>query len=380
MRSSRHALLAALTCLLAAPAGAEAALPPCESAPCRADGSNPILLLSYYRDRDLTKLIVATRRADVPENTPIYYGGYWGSDIRPRKPPPPPPPPNPNPRPRPPMPNDRYSPIFTLVPTDFWKKRGGEDGDDLTEDELATLGTDKYDGRIPGPRRLMAKGGRARYMWGVELGRRWRDRIRTRRADGKHVVTWQLDELISELAASDGWKRRQFVQGAMRGVTYGRPQLDDAKLPGIVWATGAALSLARSSAHDSFWRAVDDSALFIVGEEYPIFSGPPSRAASSYSTWRSTLYRRGGALRSLSRKYVVGMTPGHLILPGLGGNVQRRSRSTARSWRRAYIRDRARSGPAGLAEYNFTYANATWRSMRDVLEDLAAGLKIARSS
>src|SRR3712207_7663196 len=90
------------------------------SAPCRADGDRPILLLSYYRDRDLTKLIVATRRADVPEDTPIYYGGYWGSDIRPRKPPPPPPPPNPNPRPRPPLADDRHSPIFTPGPTDFW--------------------------------------------------------------------------------------------------------------------------------------------------------------------------------------------------------------------------------------------------------------------
>ena len=144
-----------------------------------------------------------------------------------------------------------------------------------------------------------------------------------------------------------------------------------------MWATGAALSLARSSANDGFWRTVDDSALFIVGEEYPIFSGPPSRAASSYSAWRSMLYARGGAHRSLSRKYVVGMTPGHLILPGLGGNVQRRARSTARSWRAHFIRERARTKPAGLAEYNFTYANATWRSMRDVLEDLAAGLKIA---
>jgi hypothetical protein len=378
VRSPRHALLAALCCLLAAPAAADAALPACDSAPCRADGDRPILLLSYYRDRDLTKLIVATRRADVPEDTPIYYGGYWGSDIRPRKPPPPPPPPNPNPRPRPPMPNDRYSPIFTLVPTDFWKRRGGEEGEDLTEEQLAAIGEDKYDGRIPGPRSLMRKGSRARYLWGVELGRRWRDRIRDKRAAGKHVVTWQLDELISELAHSDGWKRRQFVQGAMRGVTYGRPQLDDAKLPGIVWATGAALSLARSSSNDAFWRAVDDCALFIVGEEYPAFSGSAASAAAGYARWRSLLYQRGGALRSLSRKYVVGMTPGHLILPGLGGNVQRRARSSARGWRRAFIRERARTGPAGLAEYNFTYANATWRSMRDVLEDLAMGLKAAR--
>jgi hypothetical protein len=365
--------------LVAAPASAGAALPACDSAPCRADGDRPILLLSYYRDRDLTKLIVATRRADVPEDTPVYYGGYWGSDLRPRKPPPPPPPPPPNPRPRPPMPNDRYSPIFTLSPTDFWKKRGGDEGQDLTAEQLAAVGEDKYDGRIPGPRSLMAKGSSVRYAWGVELGRRWRDRIRERRAAGKHVVTWQLDELISELAtSSDGWKRRQFVQGAMRGVTYGRPELDDAKLPGIVWATGAALSLARSSAHDSFWRAVDDCALFIVGEEYPIFSGSAASAADGYARWRSLLYQRGGALRSLSRKYVVGMTPGHLILPGLGGNVQRRARSTARSWRRAFIRERAQTKPAGLAEYNFTYANATWRSMRDVLEDLAAGLQIAR--
>lgn len=376
----RYLLAAPLTFLLAAPASASGALPGCDSAPCRADGDRPILLLSYYRDRDLTKLIVATRRAKLPRNTPVYYGGYWGSDIRPRRPPPPPPPPRPDPRPRPPMPNDRYSPIFTLVPTDFWKKRGGEDGEDLTDEQRAALPRDSYRGRIPGPRSLLRGSGARRYRWGVELGRRWRDRIRDRRAAGKHVVTWQLDELVSELAASDGWKRRQFVQGALRGVTYGRGQLGDPKLPGIVWSTGAALSLARSSANDRFWRAVDDSALFIVGEEYPVFGGSPSRAASSYASWRSVLHRRGGALRSLARKYVVGMTPGHHLVAGLGGNVQRRSRSYARSWRRAYIRRRARTGPAGLAQYNFTYRNATWRSIRDVLEDMADGLRIVRRS
>jgi hypothetical protein len=362
------------------------ALPSCEAAPCPSDRGQPALILSYYRDRDLTKLIVATRRAKLPANTPVYYGGYWGSDVRPDRPPPgpPPPPPPPDdpddpPRPRPPMPGRRYSPIFTLSRTQFWQKR-----EDLTPEQREIVrrgGGRRFRGRVPLMRNLLAGSGRRRYLWGVELGRRQRDRIRKRRADGQRVVTWQLDELISELRGPGGWRLRQFTQGVLRGLTYGRGELGDVKLPGIVWATGPALELARRRGDPSlgsFWRAVNDSALFLVGEEYPAFRGSARRAARHHARWRSLLYHAGGARRRLSRKYVVGMTPGHRTVPGLGGNVGRRPRPKMLNWRLRYIKARSRTGPAGLAQYNFTFENATWPAIRDVLSALATGLRIVR--
>ena len=353
-------------------------LPSCESAPCAVDTGRPALVLSYYRDRDLTKLIVATRRAKLPDGTPVYYGGYWGEDVRPRRPPPgPPPPPPPGPpKPRPPMPSPRYSPIFTLTRTEFWKKR-----DDLTDEQRAILsGTSqrRMSGRIPSFRRILRGSGRRRYLWGVELGRRQRDRIRARRAKNQRVVSWQLDELVSELPRRGGWKLAQFTQGVLRGLTYGRAPLGDVKVPGIIWATPPALELAGRGGFDSFWRQVNDSALFLVGEEYPAFTGSATNAAHRHARWRRLLRRVGGARGALARKYVVGMTPGHRVVDGLGGNVERRRRSSVLSWRQQFIRVRSRTGPAGLAEYNFTFGNATWPAIRDVLEALAKGIRIAR--
>jgi hypothetical protein len=337
------------------------------------------VILSYYRDRDLTKLIVAVRRADLPDDTPVYYGGYWGKDLHPTKPPPPPPPKPPDgkpPRPRPPMPGRRYAPIFTLTPTEFWKGR-----DDVTDEQqaiLRTAGQGRFRGRVPGRHRLMRMGGRRRYLWGVELGRRWRDRIRVRRAKGQRVTTWQFDEIPNELAARGGYKRRQLIQGALYGVTYGRAPLGDVKLPGLVFITGDALTVARHRGNRSFWRRVDDCAIYLIGEEYPAFTGSPRRAARAHAHWRSWLYHAGGARRSLSDKYVVGMTPGYRPDPGLGGNLLHRGLGKVRSWRLGYVRTRARTGPAGLAQYNFTYRNASWRIVRDVMLALAKGVRIAR--
>jgi hypothetical protein len=274
------------------------------------------------------------------------------------------------------MPGRRYAPIFTLSRTEFWKKRG-----DLTDEQRALVrarGGGRFNGRIPLKRRLYRLGSRTRYLWGVELGRRQRDRIRARRARNQRVVTWQLDELVSELPGPGGWRLRQFAQGVLRGLTYGRSELGDVRLPGIVWATGPALEMARRGGLGSWWRALDDSTIYIIGEEYPAFAGSATSSARRHARWRSLLYHRGGARRSLSRKYVVGMTPGHRLVPGLGGNVNRRGRSSVLSWRLQYIRVRARTRPAGLAEYNFTFENATWPAIRDVLSALATGVRLAQ--
>jgi hypothetical protein len=350
---------------MAAPAASQP-LPPCPAAPCASDAGRRVVILSYYRDRDLTNLINAELGSGIPDVTPVFYGIYWGTLPNPIKLPPPPPPP---PGPRPVLPSARFAPLFSLARTEFFKGREIE------------AGASPYDGAIPSMSRLMRMGPQTRYGWGLELGRRYRDRIRIKRAKGMSVTTWQFDELRNEISGRGGYRLRQFTAGVLRGLAYGRPALGDIKLPGIVYATVPALDLAargRGASIAHFWQIVDDTSLYFVGEEYPEFTGPPKRAARRYRTLRAAMARRDAARRSLAAKYVVGLTPGARLLPGLGGNVRHRRRAAVRRWRLGYARARAASRPIGVGEYNFTFENSTVSVMRDALAAVAAGLHEAR--
>jgi hypothetical protein len=190
------------------------------------------------------------------------------------------------------------------------------------------------------------------------------------------VVTWQFDEIPSEAAGQQGASYRQIVAGILRGMTYGRHELGDVKLPGIVFVPGKAIGIRDGR----FWRHVNDSALYLVGEEYPPFTGAPGRAAGRHASWRHRLYRAGGPRRRLAHKYVAGMTPGYRIVSGLGGNVGRRSHSFVRHWRLAYVRARARHGVAGFAQYNFNYRNASAAVMNDVMRALGRGVRVLRKA
>lgn len=337
------------------------ALPPCEAAPCASDTARPVAVLAYYRGRDLTELINAELRSGMPADTPVFFGEYWGTVPNPIKLPPPPP----EKGPRPALPDSRYAPIFSLEFTEFWLGR-----------EIETK-TGRYAGQIPSLRRLMRLGPETRYRWGLELGRRYRDRIRIKRAAGKSITTWQFDELRNQVAGRGGFRLRQLTVGVLRGLAYGRPQRGDVKLPGIVYATAPALRLAarHGDAVARFWRAVDDTALYLVGEEYPEFTGSPHRAARHYATFRHTLARRDAARRSLAAKYVVGLTPGARLLPGLGGNVRHHRRAVVQRWRLAYVHARARDRPAGIGQYNFTFENTAQPVMDDAVAALASGLR-----
>lgn len=354
---------------------ARAALPPCDAAPCASDEGRPAAILAYYRGRDETNMIRAERRSGMPANTPVFYGYYWGTLPHPVHLPPPPPPP---PGPRPELPDRRFAPIFSLAYTEFFKRR------ELDADARRTLRDSgepsTYTHHIPKLDRILRLGAAARYGWGLELGRRYRDRIRIKRAKGLSVTTWQFDELRNEVDGPDGYRLRQLTLGVLRGLAYGRPQLGDAKLPGIVYATVPALRLAARQGDASlarFWAGVDDTTLFFVGEEYPDFTGSASAAAERFASYRSAMERGDPARRSLAAKYVVGVTPGARLLPGLGGNVHHRSRSAVRRWRLAFVRARAATLPAGLGQYNFTFENAAVPVMDDALAALATGVRLA---
>jgi hypothetical protein len=341
----------------------------CRSAPCDGD-QKPAVILSYWKGRHLPRLVRAIERSGLPAGTPLYYGNYWGSG-KPSEPKPP--------RGKRPKVPGRLAPIFPLVSKSvFWRSRKIPAAQ---RHLLPGSARWKRRGRIPRMKKLMRLSPSARYAWGLELGQRFRDRIRSRRNRRQRVVTWQLDEIPHEVAGPKGARLRGFIRGVLHGITDGRPQLGDEPLPGIVWITQRALKLAGRRARGDlalFWRQLDRSTIYLVGEEYPDFAGPPRRAARRQGRGQARLWHAGGARQSLARKYVAGMTPGYRLGRGLGGNVGRRSRSAVRRWRRAYIQARSRKGVAGLAQYNFRFRNARAPVMNDVLQALADGVRVSR--
>ena len=179
------------------------------------------------------------------------------------------------------------------------------------------------------------------------------------------MVTWQFDEIPSEAAGPHGAAIRTFVRGVLRGAAFGRPALGDGRLPGIVFVTPQALRVRDGR----LWQAVDSASLYVVGEEYPDFVGPPGRAATRSA---SVAARLPLALR---RKYIAGMTPGLLAGGGLGGNVRHRGRAVVDGWRSGYLRARARRGVSGFAQWNFRGGNRAAPVMNDVLRALARGIR-----
>jgi hypothetical protein len=364
--------LASLTLLALAspPAAAARDVPACASAPCASD-RGPVLLLSYYRGgRNLQRLIRVVNHAHLPARVPVYYGDYWGSGSPGQHVPRPP-----GGKPRPRMEAGRYAPLFTIRPSTFWAKRR------LSSFARWLLHQPRMAGRLPPLSRLLHRSARFRYRAALELGRRFRDRIRSKRNAGKRVVTWQLDELPSELHGPHSARVRGFMLGVMRGLAYGRPRLGDHRLPGIVFATPQALSVAGRPAHGrwrQFWRAVNRVSLYLVGEEYPAFAGRPGRAARRSGALRRRMWRRGGARRSLARRYVAGMTPGYRLLDGLGGNVHHLRRPAVAHWRRQFVRARAREDLAGLGQYLLAYGNARTPVLRDVLAAMVQGARRLR--
>jgi hypothetical protein len=371
-----RATLAGLIAVVALTAPAVVAargLPPCDSAPCASD-TGPILLLSYYRGgRNLQKVIYAVRKADLPAGVPVYYGDYWGSGAPHQH------------VPHAPhshghhlrrMESGRYAPIFTIQPSTFYAKR------QLPADQRGALNQPALAGRLPPLATILRRGWRYRYDAGLELGRRFRDQIRIKRAAGRRVTTWQLDELPSELAGRSGARMRGFLVGVMRGIAYGRPRLGDQWLPGIVFATPEALRVGAhraGPAWQGFWQVADAVSLYLVGEEYPPFVGRPGRAAGRMDLMRRRLSRAGAARRSLAGKYVAGMTPGYRLLRGLGGNVHGLSRSRVARWRAAYVRARAREPLRGLGEYLLAYGNARAAVLDDVVGAMIGGLRIMQA-
>jgi hypothetical protein len=337
-----------------------------------ASPSRPLVAIAYYSSSTLKTIKNALVDAKLAEGTPIYYGNYWGTS-RTRKPgdhrPPHPPAPEVH------IPNGRAAPIFGWTPNKFWTGRR------LTSYEQGRIKHDnrRVRGRAPGLYTLIARGGSSAYSWGRELGRRFRDRMRQVEKHGDDVASWQFDEVSTNALGRNGHRSRYLVRGMLDGVTYGRPELGDKKMRGIVYFANATLELANEPYRGElkrFWRTVDRDSLALAGEEYPRFVGNPRRSAFVQANGQRAMARRKGSLGSLASKYVSAVTPGYLGERGLGGNVHGRSTEGVNAWRADYLHARAQFGIAGYATYDLLGTNWYRKSVRPLFRAFAAGLRM----
>src|ERR671925_127715 len=313
-------------------------------------------LVSYFELDDLERLLGVLENAGMPPDTRVHVGTYGirgetSELIRA-------------------APGRRYSPIFRTARGDAWEGRR------LTPQE-EQLVEHRYRGRVPSRARLLELSVNQRIGWGVEVGRRYRDRIRHARRSGIRVDKWQLDELGPRLAGSQGRLHRQFARGILRGLTLGRPALGDREINGWVWATRGVLRLASRPADQElrrFWHWLDRACFRILGEEYANFVGDPVQSARRHADGQRALAAGGPVRRRLAARYVAGLTPGYRLGGGLGGNVQGLPRAEVVRWRNAYVDARARQGVAGFAEYHFRFENSRTFVMRDALRAVARGM------
>ena len=219
----------------------------------------------------------------------------------------------------------------------------------------------------PPARELAAMTPAQRVAAGRVRGRRFREQMESPLI---RVGAWQFDELSRDVARSR--PLREFARGVLDGLLHGRPQ--DGDVRGFVWLAAGAFDLPLLPIDrelQRFWVVVRAASLRIVGEEFPPFVGDPSEAARAEDAGRRALAAGGPIRRALARSYAAGITPGYRIRPGLGGNVDGRSRAYVNRWRAGYLQARRSAGVRGFAAFHFRYENAAPQVMRDVLKALA---------
>jgi hypothetical protein len=322
--------------------------------------------VAYYSADDLPVIANAMADAGFPDATRIYYGSYWGTSPRAER------------RKGEPttvdVPGGRFAPLLGWTPNKFWEYRRLDPADERR------LKSDRsMDGAAPSLDELLSRGGSTAYRWGRELGRRFRDRMRE--VDEIHDVEvdrWQFDEVPTNAVHKGGRRARDLVRGMLEGLAYGRPELGDRKLRGVVFVAHESLRLASQRMTGElkrFWRTVDRDSLALVGEEYPRFVGNPRRSAFVQSNGQRTMARRGGVLRRLAAKYVVGVTPGYAPASGLGGNTGDRSPDGANAWRADFLAARAQYGVAGFAAYDMLGENGRRHTVKPLFRAVAAALR-----
>jgi hypothetical protein len=317
-----------------------------------------LVLLSYFEPKDVPNLL-AQVSAVLPADVVVHVGSYGPNAAVARQ--------------VAELSNGRYAPMFALGEEWYRERR-------RLPPEYAPQVPKRLAGQVPRLARLGSTS--ARVSWGVELGARYRDAIRAAADEGAQLDAWQLDEVVPSAAAAGSRAIREFTRGVLRGLVFGRPALGDVSMRGFVWVAHSALAIARLPITDeltTFWRTLNRAALAYVGEEYPPFDGDPRSVAGRYGSGQRALAAGGPVRRALARRYLPGLTPGYDVRANLGGNVHRWPRAQVNRWRATYVQERARSGVAGFAEFDFRFGNSSPAVMHDVLSAVSAALSSSSS-
>jgi hypothetical protein len=273
-----------------------------------------------------------------------------------------------------------YAPVFSIQPATSKAARKKRS----VSAEVATHLDTAHSGEIPGSSAGKVIPPRDRRAWGLELGRRFRDDMRGARAQGIRIDAWQVDEILGQCGNRGSNPHREFVGGMLRGIADGRPELLEKHERGFVWTAHTAmtslpgLAVSGNPGLGGFWEDVDRAALFLVGEEYPEFSGAPSSKVPEVTNPHRALVRSRGAIRrGLGERYIVGMSPGwRPRKAGLGGNLTNQSPAFVTTWRSGFIDARiAAQKPSGYAQFFFVKENADADHAADAVRSLHHAVK-----
>ncbi|MGZ4357246.1 MAG: hypothetical protein ACXVRU_10590 [Gaiellaceae bacterium] len=270
-------------------------------------------------------------------------------------------------------PGCRHAPVFGIQPGTSKHARKGRQ---VSSADAAKLDP-AHQGEIPGTSAGQVIPPGDRRAWGLELGRRFRDELRSH----SPVDVWQFDEVLGQCATD--LAHREFVGGVLAGLHQGRPELGDRPQSGFIWVARTAMTglphLTIDSEVQEFWNDLDRAALFLVGEEYPPFTGAPADAARTFADAHQALLGGGPIRKSLGQRYITGMTPGFHIRGGsppkdlgVGGNVDGKPDAFVSTWRTGFIDGRiSRQRPCGFAHFNFVVENAVpEHRVRDAVQSL----------
>ncbi len=335
--------------------------------PEAASTERPIAVLSMYSADAFAKVIAAGAAHKVFKDVRLFIGQYGISpaqakDVHA-------------------LPNALYAPIFTPRREDHPTRLHltKEDKEKLA----ASANARPYEGKIPSD--LLGVSHEEQRMWGVELGRRLRDGIRAHLRAGVKIDSWQFDEVSPTPAGKvtpRGVASRWFISGALHGLAYGRPELDDKKMSGLVFIAQTRKFSELPDTEDArmlMWE-LDHVALAIMGEEYPLFRGDPKEAARRAATGQRNLRAAGGVRARLASRYVPAMTPGYNVWNAKGewshlnGNADGRSDAWVNEWRGDFVAERVNQGAAGLGEYNFSKNNSRPAVVRATVTAVAQGI------
>jgi len=273
-----------------------------------------------------------------------------------------------------------YAPLFSILPS---TSKGAYRGRRLTAEQNALLDP-KYDRPVP-----LASAGKPlpasdHLTWGLELGRRFRDQMRSSGRGGAAIAaTWQLDEILREVVdGPNADAHKLYAAGILDGLRLGRPELGDVPQHGVVFAARATLVRLPELAAPTgtpvarLWVAIDKAAHSYVGEEYMNFDGDPAQAATLNAAGQKQMLAAGPTRRRVGIKYVAGMTPGQVHNSSIGGNVLNWSRSRVKTWRLRYVAARrAQTALAGFAQFDFTAQNAQSEVVTDAVAAALAGVR-----